>query len=82
MLPFIYLGLSDRVGVEFDLAEVVTGGHELVVVGPGAGVEVGAVDRLGPDPDRVEREEAGLAGPLHVPHGDWVSDLTADGRVP
>ena len=77
-----YLGLRHRIRVQLDLAEVITRRDVLEVVGPGAGVEVGAVDRLGPDPDRVEREEAGLAGPLHVPHGDRVSDLTADGRVP
>jgi len=57
---FVYLRLSDGVGVQLDLAEVVSRRDELVIVGPGARVQIRAVDRLRPDADRVEGEETGL----------------------
>ncbi len=53
-----------------------------MIVGPRAGVQVGPVDRLRPDPDRVEGQQARLARPLHVPHRGRVRDLAADGGVP
>ena len=57
---FAYLGLCDGVGVQLDLAKVVARRDELVIVGPGARVQVRAVDRLGPDADRVEGKETRL----------------------
>ena len=77
-----YLGLRHRIRVQLDLAEVITRRDVLEVVGPGAGIEVRSVDRLRPDPDRVEGEEARLARPFDVTHGRGVCDLPADGSGP
>ena len=55
-----YLWLGDWIAVEFDFPKVIARGHQLLVVGPGATVEVSAIYGFWPDPDSVEAHEARL----------------------
>lgn len=60
------LGLAAREAEQVDLAIVIAGGQEPLIVRLAASVDVSAVSTLGPDASGGEGQHTGLGGPANL----------------